>query len=67
MKNKWMGIVIMGWLLTAPAWAGIYYAAVTESEGGGKSAGMRNSSMQAWVDGDQARIEFVQAGNNPMI
>ena len=37
MKNKWMGIVITGWLLTAPAWAGIYYAAVTESEGGGTS------------------------------
>lgn len=47
------------------AWAGITYQARTTSEGT-KGADMQSNLVRAWVDGDNAKVEFVES-NNPMM
>lgn len=43
---------------SSPAWAGIYYKAVTRSE-----AQHGDVTVQAWVDGSKAKVEFAESGN----
>lgn len=48
--------------LAQAAWAGVVFTSVTKVEGG-KGAAQQNSTVKGWVDGDLARIEFVESGN----
>ena len=47
------------------AGAGMYYEAVTRGEGA-KGAEMADSTVKAWVDGDNAKVLFDESGN-PMM
>lgn len=51
-------------VIASPAFAGVYYEAVTKSEG--KGAEMQASRVKAWAHGERARVEFVESGN-PMM
>lgn len=51
-------------VVASPALAGVYYEAVTRSEG--KGAEMQASRVKAWAHGESARVEFVESGN-PMM
>ncbi len=43
------------------AFAGVYYEAVTTTEG--KGGGMGDVTVHAWVDGEMAKVEFTESGN----
>lgn len=45
-----------------PASAGIYYEAVTSTEADRGSGGDFHATVHAWVDGDSAKVEFVETG-----
>lgn len=65
MKKRTSIILFAALTLAAmPGWAGIHYKAKTSTDGAGKDqAG--NVSVEAWVSGGNARIEF-QESSNPM-
>lgn len=61
--GKKAAVAIVAVLVAAQAaWAGVVFTAVTKAEGG-KGAEQQNSTVKGWVDGDLARIEFVESGS----
>ena len=52
-------------LAAVPTFAGVYYTAKTTAEGG-RGAAMQDITVQAWVAGGNAKVEFEQSGN-PMM
>ncbi len=52
-------------LAAVPAFAGVYYTAKTTAAGG-RGAAMQDMTVQAWVAGGNAKVEFEQSGN-PMM
>ncbi len=57
------GLIVAAALLcvAGSASAGVYYEAVTTTEG--KGGGMGDVTVHAWVDGDMAKVEFTESGN----
>jgi len=51
-------------LATCPAWAGFHYIAETAADGEGGEMG--TMTVEAWIDGEKAKILF-KASNNPMM
>lgn len=56
---------VMAVVAAGQAWAGITYQARTTAEGT-KGADMQSNLVRAWVDGNSAKVEFVES-NNPMM
>jgi len=65
MRKGLIAVAVMASVVGGQAWAGISYQARTTSEGT-KGADMQSNLVRAWVDGDKAKIEFVES-NNPMM
>lgn len=64
MRKTLLIAVCLGIMLSAPAFAGIYYEATTKADG---RAGQGQAAVvKGWVHGDKARVEFVESGN-PMM
>jgi len=68
MQTKRTIPVILATLLTAavaaPAFAGLHYQAVSRQEGGaGRGNNPGNITVEGWVNGDKARVEFKESGN----
>lgn len=64
LKTKKLALVLVLPLLlglASQAWAGIYYRAVTTTEGQ-----RGQTTVQAWIDGGQAKIEFEDSANPTM-
>lgn len=53
---SWMAVAV----LAAPLWGGAYYKTVTTTDVQG---GPGDSTVQAWVEGDKAKAEFVDSAN----
>jgi hypothetical protein len=59
--RKAIGFIVAALALVAsPSAAGVYYKAVTAVEG---QQGVGDTTVQAWIEGEKARIEFVESGN----
>lgn len=66
MKALVRGIaVVLATAAASTAGAGMYYEAVTRGEGA-QGANMADSTVKAWVDGDNAKVLFDEAGS-PML
>jgi Domain of unknown function (DUF4412) len=65
MRKQLALAVLVPVVIAAPSLAGVYFTAVTTSQGG-PGAKMADMTVKSWVDGDRARIEFAQSGN-PMM
>jgi len=63
MRNV-LRVLILAAVAASPAWAGVEFTMVTKVEGG-HNAGMGDMVMNAQVEGEQARMEFVET-KNPM-
>jgi hypothetical protein len=48
-------------LIAGTAYAGWEFTAVTKADG--KGAETMNTTVRAWIDGDRARVEFMESGN----
>ncbi len=57
-------MVVLAAIAASPAWAGIEFTIVTKSEGG-RNSGTGDMVMTAQVEGEQARMEWVET-KNPM-
>lgn len=60
--KRYIATFFAGAVIAASAFAGTYYEAKTTTQGG-KGADAQRATVKAWVDGDAAKIEFVQSGN----
>ncbi len=55
-------VLCVGVLSVASTFAGTYFESKTSSQGG-KGADAQRATVKGWVDGNSAKIEFVQSGN----
>lgn len=60
-----LGLGLILGLLAASASAGLYYEAVTTTQGKGQGD-MGNMKIKAWADGDHGKVEFADS-KNPML
>lgn len=60
--KKVIVVVVGGVVSVASAFAGTYYESKTSSEGG-KGADAQRAIVKGWVDGDSAKVEFIESGN----
>ena len=54
-------LALVGFVVAATAQAGYFYEAVNTNEAAGMPGGSQVSTVYAWVDGDNAKIEFQDA------
>ena len=52
--------IVAAAVVAVPAEAGIYYKAVTDVDGQGDAGDV---SVEGWVDGEKAKVEFLESGN----
>ena len=64
MSKRALAVAAMLLCAAGSAFAGVYYEAVTTTEG--KGGGMGDVTVHAWVDGEMAKVEFAESGN-PMM
>jgi hypothetical protein len=62
MLKRMLPITLALMVAAGAAQAGTYYEAVTRGEGG-RGAKMADSTVHAWIDGDNAKIQFVESEN----
>lgn len=60
--KRYVVTILTGVLIAASASAGIYYEAKTTAQGG-RGADAQRATVKAWVDDDNAKVEFVETGN----
>lgn len=63
--RRWVVAMLVGVLTAASAHGGTYYEAKTSADGG-RGAEYQSATVKAWVDGDNAKVEFVQT-RNPLL
>lgn len=62
MSRRTIALMLIFGLWVASASAGIYYEAVTTTEGKNQSD-MGNMKLKAWVESENAKVEFYQSKN----
>ncbi len=65
MRNRKSLILSLVFTLAAlPSFAGIHYKAITKTQDASNKA--NNIEVEGWVAGEKVKVEFKEAGNNPM-